>query len=151
MITQTRWAINMYKKQCYFWNLFISEAISCFSRVYIQFCVEKEVCVLCLDSASLLGQKMSWLMTKPTKWRVHPAKTQISLGVRPVWSESSLCAQWVAKDPSFLRADSKGSDQIGRMPKLTWVFDGYIGHFVGFAMMRLKWKLDFSYLMPFFY
>ena len=30
------------------------------------------------------------------KMTVRPAKTQISLGVRPVWSESSLCAQWVA-------------------------------------------------------
>ena len=29
---------------------------------------------------------------------VRPAKTQISLGIRLVWSESSLCAQWVAKD-----------------------------------------------------
>ena len=38
---------------------------------------------------------------------VRPAKTQISLGIRPVWSESSLCAQWVAKDPSFLHADSE--------------------------------------------
>ena len=46
-------------------------------------------------------------MTKPTKWHVRPAKTQISLGVRPVWSESLLCAQWVAKDPSFLNADSE--------------------------------------------
>ena len=35
--------------------------------------------------------------------------------IRPVWSESSLCAQWVAKDPSFLRADSEDSDQTGRM------------------------------------
>ena len=25
-------------------------------------------------------------MTKPTKWHVCPAKTQISLGIRPVWS-----------------------------------------------------------------
>ena len=25
-------------------------------------------------------------MTKPTKWHVRPAKTQISLGIRPVWS-----------------------------------------------------------------
>ena len=33
---------------------------------------------------------MSRLMTKPTKWHVRPAKTQISLGIRPVWSESSL-------------------------------------------------------------
>ena len=47
---------------------------------------------------------MSRLMTKPTKKHLRPAKTQISLGICPVWSESSLCAQWVAKDPSFLHA-----------------------------------------------
>ena len=35
---------------------------------------------------------MSRLMTKPTKWYVRPAKTQISLSIRPVWSESSLSA-----------------------------------------------------------
>ena len=31
-------------------------------------------------------------MTKSTKWPVSPTKTQISLGIRPVWSESSLSA-----------------------------------------------------------
>ena len=36
---------------------------------------------------------MSRRMTKPTKWPVRPAKTQISLGIRPVRSKSSLCAQ----------------------------------------------------------
>ena len=55
---------------------------------------------------------------------VRPAKTQISLGIRPVWSESWLCTQWVAKDPSFLHADSEDSDQTGRMPRLIWVFAG---------------------------
>ena len=45
---------------------------------------------------------------------VRPAKTQISLGIRPVCSESSSCAQWVAKDRSFLNADSEDSDQTGR-------------------------------------
>ena len=35
---------------------------------------------------------MSCLMTKPTKWHVHPVKTPISLGIRPVWSESLLPA-----------------------------------------------------------
>ena len=55
---------------------------------------------------------------------VRPAKTQISLGIRPDWSESSLCAHWVAKDPSFLHADSEDSDQTGRMPRLIWVFAG---------------------------
>ena len=44
---------------------------------------------------------------KTNKMTVHPAKTQISLGIHPVWSESLLCAQIVAKDPSFLHADSE--------------------------------------------
>ena len=46
---------------------------------------------------------------------VRPAKTQISLGIRPVWSESSLCAQCVAKDPMLLYANSEDSDQTGRI------------------------------------
>ena len=36
---------------------------------------------------------VSCLMTKPTKWPLRPAKTQISMGIRPVWSESSQCTQ----------------------------------------------------------
>ena len=50
---------------------------------------------------------------KTNKVTVRPAKTQINLGIRPVWSESSLCAQWVAKDTRFLHADSEYSDQPG--------------------------------------
>ena len=61
---------------------------------------------------------------KTNKMSVCPAKTQISLDIRPVWSESSLCAQWVGKDPSFLHADSEDSDQTERMPRLIWVFAG---------------------------
>ena len=68
---------------------------------------------------------------KTNKVNVRPAKTQISLGIRPVWSEwcpgwseSSLCAQWVAKGPRFLHADSEDSDQTGRMHRLIWVFTG---------------------------
>ena len=62
---------------------------------------------------------------KTNNMAVRPAKTQISLGICPVWSESSLCAQWEAKDPSFLHADSEDSDQTGRMPNLIWVFAGH--------------------------
>ena len=58
-------------------------------------------------------------MTKPKIWHVRPAKIQICLGIRPVWSESSLYAQWVAKDPSFLHADSEDSDQTWRI--LGWL------------------------------
>ena len=85
-------------------------------------------------------------MTIPTKWPVRPAKTQISLGQRPVWSESSLCAQWIVKDPSILHVDSEDSDQTGHPPKLIWVFAGCTFHFVGFVVLRLNWK---AYLIKF--
>ena len=74
---------------------------------------------------------------KINKMPVHPAKTQISLGIRPVWSESSLSTQWVAKDPSFLHADSEDSDQTGRMPRLIWIFAERTCLFVGFVMRWL--------------
>ena len=87
---------------------------------------------------SVCYHDLSCNMTKPTKWFVRPVKTQISLGIRPVWSESSLCAQWVAKDPSFLHADSKDSDQTGRMPRLIWVFAGR-----RVIMLALTWGSSF--------
>ena len=60
---------------------------------------------------------------KTNKVTVHPAKTQIRLGIHPVWTESSLCAQWVAKDLSFLHADSGDSDLTGQAAEtLIWVF-----------------------------
>ena len=71
---------------------------------------------------------------KTNKMTVRPAKTQITLGIRPVWSESPLCTHWVAKDPSFLHGDSEDSDQTGWMPRLIWVFTVRRCHFVGFVM-----------------
>ena len=84
-----------------------------------------------------LSIHLSCLMTKPAKWHVHPTKTQISLGIHPVWSESSLCTQWVAKDPNFLHGDSKDSDQTGQMPRLIQVFAGHTVIFSGFVMRWL--------------
>ena len=75
-------------------------------------------------------QRSIWAFTyepqhdKTNKMSVRPAKTQISLGICPVWSVSSLCTQWVAKDQSFLHVDSEDPDQTGQMPRLIWVFTG---------------------------
>ena len=91
---------------------------------------------------------LSQSTTKPTKWHVRPAKTQISLGFRPVWSESLLCAQWVADDPSFLHADSEDSDQTGRMPRLIWVFARRTCHFIGFVV---RWLFLFYCIYVFMY
>ena len=72
-------------------------------------------------------------MTKPTKWHVCPAKTQISLGVRSIWSVFAICLKkpWVLSYPL--------SDQTGRMSRLIWVFARHTCHFVGFVMSRLIW------------
>ena len=75
-------------------------------------------------------------MTKQTKWPVCSAKTQISLGICPVWSESSLCVLWTAKDPNILQRTAK-SDQTGQMPTLIRVFAGRTGHFVCSVKLRL--------------
>ena len=80
---------------------------------------------------------LSHLMTKPTKWQVHQAKTQISLGIRPVWSESLLSTWRKLGSLTTHWAHSKDSDQTGRMPRLIWVFAGRTCHFVGFVMRRL--------------
>ena len=93
---------------------------------------------------------LSQRMTKPSKWHVRPTKTWISLGIRPVWSESSLCARapsgWL-RTHSFFMLDSEDSDQTGRMPRLIWVFAGCICRFVGFVM---RWVICFKtfYLVP---
>ena len=62
-------------------------------------------------------------MTKPTKWLCTHRR------LRSAWAfmqtdQSSLCAEWVVKDPSFLHAYSKDSNQTGQMPRLIWVFFG---------------------------
>ena len=86
-------------------------------------------CWFCREVAHIMYSTFVHLLYEPPHDKINnvavrPAKTHISLGIRPVWSESSLCPQWVAKDPSFLHVDSEDSDQTGRMPKLIWVFAG---------------------------
>ena len=48
------------------------------------------------------------------------------------------CAQWEAKDSSFLHEDRKDSDQTVRTPRLIQVFAGHTNHFVGFIMRQLS-------------
>ena len=74
-----------------------------------------------------------------------PSEDSDQPGHRPVWSESSLCAQWVAKDPSFLHADSEDSDQTGRMPRLIWVFAG-----LTLTLLVLSWGGSYVCCLPFY-
>ena len=76
---------------------------------------------------------------------VRTVKTQISFGIRPVWSEFSLCVQWVAMDPRFLRADSGDSDQTGRTPRLIWVFAGPT--LILLVLSRLIYSLHYLFIV----
>ena len=61
-------------------------------------------------------------------------------GQRPVWWESSL-ALW--RNIGILATHwvhSGDAHQTGRMHRLIWVFAEHICHFVGFVMMRFKYK-----------
>ena len=91
-------------------------------------CLDQNIClrVSPLEKRGIVGLHyyLSRLMTKPTKWHVHPAKTQISLGILPVWSESSLSALRNTGSLATHWAHSEDSDQTGRMPRLIRVFDG---------------------------
>ena len=70
------------------------------------------------------NQKVSRNMTKPTKCLC--AKRRLRWAWACAQSDQSLlCAQWVAKDPRFLHADSEDPDQTGLMPRLIWVFVGH--------------------------
>ena len=63
----------------------------------------------------------SWQNQKIT---VRPAKAQISLDFRPVWSESSLFAWRKLGSLATHWAHSEDSDQTGQMHRLTRVFAG---------------------------
>ena len=83
---------------------------------------------------------------KTNKMAYAPSEDSVSLGSHPVWSESSLCAQWVAKDPRFLHADSQDSDQTGQTPRLIRVFTGRT-----VILLVLSWSGSFFFLffLPF--
>ena len=63
------------------------------------------------------NQKFKWAAS----WQNH--QNGMCLRLRSAWAsaqsdQSSRCAHWVVKDPSYLRVDSKDFDQTGRMPRL---------------------------------
>ena len=69
-------------------------------------------------------REISRRMTKLTKWPVRWVKTQISLVIRPVWSESLLYA-WRHVEPlTTYWAHGEDSDLTGWMPRLIRVFAG---------------------------
>ena len=86
---------------------------------------------------ALVSYHLSHNVRKRTFWRVRPAKIQISLRIRAVWSEYLLCAFLIAKDATFLHADNEYSDQSARMRRLIGIFVGRTCQKVLFLTLRL--------------
>ena len=112
------------------------------------FCILWDVCVLSFiywsrvirHWYSIVRLVIGQTHGKTNIMTVRPAKTQISLGIRPVWAESSLSAWRKLGSLATYGAHSEDSDQTRRVPRLNWVFAGRTCHFVGFVMSRLIWK-----------
>ena len=78
-----------------------------------------------------------WWHISSYKMACYPAKTQISLHNLTVWSESSLCILWIAKDSNHLHEARHDSNQTAQMHKLIWVFAGHTCKIVGIAVPQL--------------
>ena len=115
------WAFQTFVRAAKFWNW-----CSMVFRKWTQNTIalsRRVVWAILYNFVIICTEYISRDMTKPTKWMCAQRR------LRSAWAsaqsdQSSLCAQWVAKDPSFLYADSEDSDQTGRMPRLIWVFAG---------------------------
>ena len=110
------------------WRTGIPTLLTLFRLYNNEVCLEKRALCSHIWAATWQNQQNESAPSEDSDQPGHPPSLIKVFAVRsmgsPVWSESSLCAQWVAKDPSFLHADSQDSDQIGRMPRLIWVFAG---------------------------
>ena len=84
---------------------------------------------------------------KSTKWSWRPANTQINLGNRPVWSESSLSAWRSTGSLASHWAHSEDSVQTWWIPRLIRVFAERTYHFVGFVMRQLIYIFNFLLLL----
>ena len=89
---------------------------------------------------------------------VRPVETVcLFVCTRAVRSQFLLCTQRIAKDPVLFHAESKGSDQIVRVRRLTWVFFDLCFLACSCSCVVLEkrrhfnlthiWRMDFSILI----
>ena len=76
-------------------------------------------------------------MTKRAFWHVRRTKTQISLRICAVRSESSLSAWRNLASLAIQNAPSEDSDQTARMRRLIWIFAGRTCPVVRFLPLRI--------------
>ena len=122
------------------------------SRDYNDYCclclhTVNTTCILaCYEYCRMFGNKLYIYIYEPghnktDKITVRLAKTQISLGIRPVWSESSLSAWRKLGSLPTHWAPSEDSDAQSDL-SLRWAHS----HFVCFVMSRLLYRYACFYV-----
>ena len=112
-------------------------------------------CSVCLQWACTVSSGFSkssgtsWF-PKPTKRHVRPAKNQISLDIRPVWSESSLSAWRNSGSLASHWAHTEPSDQTVQMHMLILVLAGLVLSCCGsntsyFCFIHFTWCFLFAF------
>ena len=90
-----------------------------------------------VDKLPVTSSKLSCLMTKPTKWFVRPAKTQISLGIRPVLIRVFAACMKKHLVLSYPISAQRRLWSEWAEARLIGVFAGCTCHFVGFIIRWL--------------
>ena len=85
-------------------------------------------------------------MTKRAFWHVRRTKTQISLRIRTVRSESSLSAWRNLASLAIQNAPSEDSDQTARMRRLIWIFAGRTCPMVRFLPLRILYLYQLHFV-----
>ena len=91
--------------------------------------------ILSINSFQLLNH-LNRNVRQRTFWHVRSTKTQISLRISVVWSESSPSTWRNFASLAIQNAPSEDSDQTARMRSLIWIFAGRTSPKVRFLTFR---------------
>ena len=83
---------------------------------------------------STYTKQLSRATAFPTRLHMRPAKMQIRLRIRAVWSESPLSTWRCLETLATHRVPCEDSDRTARMRRLIWVFSGRTCNLVGNAV-----------------
>ena len=100
----------------------------------------------CLRTNSAIGIQVhtSLNVRNRTFWHVCPTKTQISLRIRAVWSESSLSTWRNSVSLDIKNVPSQDYDQTARTRRLIWIFVGRTCPKVPFLTLRANMLIVLS-------
>ena len=112
-------------------------------------------CFICLQSSLLRSSnEASWNINWTATWQNHQNDLCAHQRLRSAWAsaqfdQSSLCAPWVDKDPSFFHVDREDSDQTGQMQKVILLVLSCCGSTVYHCRLvkPIRWVFDDNFLL----